>query len=371
MKVLVLTVTAGQGHNTTANAVSAYLDSMGIECKVLDTFTYFNKLLGDTINRGYLASVDNAQRLYATVYKKLEKRKKNANELSATRLANMVFIKKMKKYIDDYKPDVIVVTHIFAGVIIDIMKQRCEINAKTIGIVTDFTIHPFWEEGLHLDYVVIANEFLTSQIKSKGYTDEQILPIGIPIHPKFSHRQSKEDARRSLGLDPDKLTFLLMGGSMGYGSPDAVVKCLDALPYDFQIINVCGSNKEAKEAVDALHTDKTVLNYGFTTNIDQLMDACDCIVSKPGGLTTSESLAKNLPMVIVNYIPGQEERNVQFLLNTGCAMEVNDSITLDNIIEELCRSPQKLKVMREATNLIGKPNATKDLCEFIAGLDNK
>lgn len=371
MKVLILSITAGQGHNTTAASLSLYLETLGAECRILDTYSYLNKMLGGTVSKGYLLSVENAKFAYAKVYKHLEKRKKNANSLSATRLTNMLFTKKMKKYIDIYDPDVIVCTHIFAGMIIDLLKQRHTIRAKTIGIVTDFTMHPYWEEGLHLDYVVIANENMSISAKKKGFTCEQILPFGIPIHPKFAVNMPKAEARESIGLMPDKPTLLLMGGSMGYGHLSETVELLDDIELDLQIIIVCGSNSDAKNAIDKMHTKKLLVNYGYTTNVNILMDAADCIISKPGGLTTSEALAKRLPMIMVNPIPGQEERNVQFLLNNGVAMAISDTNTLDSIIYDLFGVPEKLEIMKKSIDLIRKPESTKTLCEFIMNINEK
>lgn len=368
MKVLILSITAGQGHNTTAAALSSYLESLGAECRILDTYGYLNKILGGTVSKGYLLSVESAKTAYAKVYKHLEKRKKNANKLSATRLTNMLFTRKMKKYIDIYDPDVIICTHIFSGIIVDLLKQRHNIRAKTMGIVTDFTMHPLWEEGLHLDYVVIANQNMIMLAKKKGFRDEQILPFGIPIHPKFAAEILKAEARESIGLAPDKLTLLLMGGSMGYGNIAETVELLDNIDLDFQIINVCGSNSEVKSKIDAMTTKKTLVNYGFTTNVNVLMDASDCIISKPGGLTTSEALAKKLPMIMVNPIPGQEERNVQFLLNNGVAMAISDTNTLDTIIYDLFGVPEKLELMKKSIELIRKPDATKNICEFIMNI---
>ncbi len=368
MKVLILSITAGQGHNTTAAAMGLYLESLGAECRILDTYSYLNKILGGTISKGYLLSVENAKFAYAKVYKHLEKRKKNANKLSATRLTNMLFTKKMKKYIDIYDPDVIVCTHVFSVMIIDLLKQRHIIRAKTIGIVTDFTMNPYWEEGLHLDYVVIANENMYLQAKKKGFSHEQILPFGIPIHPKFSVNISKAEARESIGLDPDTLTLLLMGGSMGYGHLSESLKLLDTIDLEFQIIVVCGNNIETKNAIDKMQTHKKLLNYGYTTNVNVLMDASDCIISKPGGLTTSEALAKKLPMIMINPIPGQEERNIQFLLNNGVAMAISDTNTLDSIIYELFNVPEKLELIKKSIELIRKPEATKTICDFIMNI---
>ena len=260
-------------------------------------------------------------------------------------------------------------THVFAATIVDVMIQHHPLRAKTMGIVTDFSMHPYWEEVPSLDYLVVANEYMMQMAKKKGFNEKQILPLGIPIHPKFSKRMTKEEARRLIGLDETKPTILMMGGSMGYGDPKENIIGLDKLPLDFQIINVCGANVKGKEEIDNLTTEKTVLNYGYTSNIDVLMDASDCIIGKPGGLTTSEALAKELPMIIVNPIPGQEERNVQFLLNIGAAMAVTDLVSIEDIVTDLFSNPEKIDVMRNAIKLISKPNSTKDICEFVMGLN--
>lgn len=371
MKILILSITAGQGHNSTAAALNSYFESQGSESRILDTYNYLNRLLGGTVSRGYLLSVENAKTLYSTVYKRLEKRKRNANKLSATRLANLLLIKKLKNYIDIYDPDVIINTHIFSGIIIDIMKQRHTIRALTFGIVTDFTMHPYWEEGLHLDYIVIANELMIPAAKRKGYKDNQILPFGIPINPKFAQKTQKRDAKLQLNMDPSKLTLLIMGGSMGYGNIIEIIKNIDSIDLDFQIITVCGNNTELKQSIDKMETKKTIFNYGFTTNIDLLMDSADCLISKPGGLTTSEALAKDLPMIIINPIPGQEERNVEFLLNSGAAMTATDNNPVECIVYELFNNPEKLQLMQKSIKFISKPNSTSVICEYILNLLNK
>ena len=133
------------------------------------------------------------------------------------------------------------------------MKTRNDIQIPMIGVVTDYTVHPLWEEARSTDKIVIANDLLRSQLLRKGIREDQIAPIGIPIRQAFSEKIPKERARALLGLD-NKFTLLLMGGSMGYGDIAGVVEELDAIPQDFQIISVCGNNTAAKEAIDALHT---------------------------------------------------------------------------------------------------------------------
>ena len=364
MKALVLSITAGQGHNSTGKALCAYLESIGCEAEMLDTFNYVNRILGETVSRGYLIAASNAKLAYKGAYRLAEKRKKSRTDVSPTRATGNIMAKKLLKYINRYDPDVIICTHIFAGIIIDVLKEKRETRAKTIGILTDFAFHPYWEEGLNLDYVVTPNELITAQALKKGFTPSQVLPLGIPIHPKFAGGITKEEARAGLGLDIAKRTVLLMSGSMGYGNIEDTVRALDSVPYDFQLITVCGNNAEAKAKIDAMQTKKRILNLGYVGYVDKLMDAADCIISKPGGLTTSEAMAKRLPMIIVDPIPGQEDRNTEFLTNNGAAMAVSSTAPLDEVLYQMLADPRRIDVMRAAIDIIRKPDATRDICEF-------
>lgn len=369
MKALVLSITAGGGHNATAKAICEYLESIGCHAEMLDTFEYLNHALGEAVSRGYLLMAKNAKLVYKGGYRLAEKRTKSSTEYSPTRTAGKILSKKLAKYIADYDPDVIICTHIFPAIILDVMKKKGKLRAKTIGVLTDFMFHPYWEEGCNLDFVVTPNEQLFSQALKKGFKESQILPMGIPIHPKFSdNSRSKAQARAELGLDINTRTVLLMSGSMGYGNIENTVKALDSVPYDFQIITVCGNNHVAKVSIDAMKTKKRILNLGFVDYVDKLMDASDCIISKPGGLTTSEAMAKRLPMVIVDPIPGQEDRNTEFLTNNGVAMAVTATTPLDEVIYQLLANPKRVEVMQDAIDLIAKPNSTRDICELAKAL---
>lgn len=371
MKILIMSVTCGGGHNSTANAMKNYLEERGVDVKVIDTLAYISRPLAKALNEGYLFVTKDIKYGFAAGYRIAEKRKANADTYSVARFTNKILSSKMKKYIDEYDPDVIIYTHVFAGVLLDVMRTKGMLEAKTLGILTDFVFHPFWEECLHLDFVITANEMLLYQAKKKGFEDEQILPTGIPINPKFSTVRTKEEARAELGLDIGKKTVLLMGGSMGYGNIDEVVMRLDAMNSDFQLIVVCGSNKSMWRSLERLKTRKRLLNLGYANNVDLLMDAADCIISKPGGLTTSEALAKRLPMIIMNPIPGQEKRNTEFLLNSGAALSPSRTFPLEEALWSLLETKGKMDVMRDNIDLLRRPNATKDACEFAIKLGNE
>lgn len=363
MKVLFLSVTAGQGHNQTAKAAMGYMVEQGIQCTMLDTFDYINPILCDSITKGYLISTKLTPSVYGRMYRMAERMEHSNAKLSVNRLTSSVLSKKLEKYIREYDPDAIIATHIFAAQILSNIKQK-GLRAKTLGIVTDYTIHPFWEEP-DLDYFVTASELLTRQALKKGIPAERILPIGIPIHPKFSKRICEKDARERLGID-NRDTVLVMSGSMGYGNVAAVLKQLDKLDIDFQILSVCGSNTALRKKIGTLDLKTKVHNYGFVDNVDVMMDAANAILTKPGGLTVSESLAKGLPMALMSPIPGQEERNVEFLMNNGLALRISKTFPADEAVYQLLLDPARTRAMVDRILQIAKPNATRDLYRHIS-----
>ena len=366
MKVLFLSVTAGQGHNQTGKAAMECLREQSIECTMLDTFEYINPILKKSISQGYLISTKLTPALYGRMYRLAEKLEKNNVKMNINRLTNTVFAKKLKYYILGYDPDVIVCTHIFSAQILTLIAKKARLKARTIGIVTDYTIHPFWEET-DLDYYIIANELLTRQAVKKGIPEERLKPIGIPIYKKFADKISTEEARTLLNIE-NKNTVLVMSGSMGYGDVIKIIKQLDKLDFDFQILSVCGSNESLKEKIDDMSIGKKIYNYGFVNNVDIMMDASNCIITKPGGLTISESMAKGLPMALINPIPGQEDRNVEFLLNNGLAMKISSTFPVDEAVYQLLSNTDKVQTMISRINKIARPNASMDLCNFIKTL---
>jgi len=367
MKVLILSVTAGQGHHQSAKAVMEYLVANNVECVMLDTFEYINPILSESIARGYLISTKFTPAVYGKLYRLAEKKEKNDSTFSMSALISSILSRKLITYIQDYNPNVIVCTHIFAAQIVSHLQRKNMLNAKTIGIITDFTIHPFWEDT-DLDYYITANELLNYQAQKKGIPEKKIKALGIPIHSKFAVKMNQSEARALLGIE-DKLTVLVMSGSMGYGNVGKIVRKMDKLvDMDFQIMSVCGNNKRLKKHIDLLSSRKKIYNYGFVDNVDVMMDAADCIVTKPGGLTVSESLAKGLPMILMNPIPGQEDRNVDFLLNNGLAVKISSTFPIDEALYQILSCEWRRQQFKQCIERFGKPYATRDLCNFIRSI---
>lgn len=365
MRVLVLTVTAGQGHTATANAVAEGLKKRGVDCKVLDAYKYINSVLADTLEKSYLLSIQYIPKTYGAMYSLFENKKKPAEFSFLPITNNFLSAGKMIKYIEEYQPDIVISTHIFCGTIMTYLKKVFPL-IKTIGIVTDFTLHPFWEET-NLDYYVVANHLLINQCNKKGIPKDKVLTTGIPISDKFSKRMPKQQAREQLGIE-NKNTIMFMMGSMGFGDMPSEIYTMDKLELDFQVLCVCGRNETAKKKISALKTKHKIYSYGYVDNVDQMMDAADFIITKPGGLSMSESLAKGLPTLLLEPIPGQEDRNREFFLNNGISMAITKTFPIDEAVYQMFSNEWKMENTSAGAEYIGRPNATSDLCDFVLKL---
>lgn len=362
VKALVLSVSAGHGHNQTAMAAMESLKARGVECVLLDMFEYINPMLSESVAKAYLISTKFTPAVYGRLYRLGEKLEKSNEKLYIGKIIGSLLSRKLTVFLSEYQPDVIICTHIFPAQVISYLREK-GLSCKSVGIITDFTVHPFWEDT-NLDYYVIASSLLNLQVQRKGIPLEKVWPIGIPIFKKFASKIGKSEARKLLGIE-DKTTILVMSGSMGYGNVDNVIRKLDDMEMDFQIISVCGNNASLKKKIDSMGIRKKIYNYGFVDNVDVMMDASDCILTKPGGLTVSESMAKCIPMILINPIPGQEDRNAEFLLNNGLAIKTSETFPADEAVYHMFHNANRRKYMIEMMREVGRPYAADELAELI------
>ncbi|MDO4270895.1 MAG: glycosyltransferase [Eubacteriales bacterium] len=372
MRVLILSVTAGFGHHATAKAIGDMLASKDAEVHTLDVYAYISNLVKATIDKGYLFSSKHMQTLYRVIYQLAENG--GAGYFSAgpniITIINALGASKFAKVIAGYAPDVIICTHVFAAQMVDELKKRKKLDdIKTVGIVTDYTLHPYWEDVPRVQYIVTASELLTFRCVKRGIPEERILPLGIPVHPKFNEALPREQAAQQLGIDPKRPTILLMGGSMGYADHVKTLEKLTVIGLPLQLLVVCGNNKKqflrVEQFASRYEGGCVVKPYGFVHNVEVMMSASDCIVSKPGGLTVSEALAKNLPMLLVDPIPGHEERNVDFLVNNGMAALITKHFPIDEAVYELFHNPVRLETVRQTMKAVAHPDATEKLADFV------
>ena len=366
-KVLMITTPLGEGHNSVARAISNYFESCNVECTTLDLYEYINPVLKEIMSKGYILSMKSAAMMkqFASDIYDISDKKEISSNYSLSHFTNELLASEIKEYITTSKPDIIICTQVFAAQVVDILKEKKIITAKTVGIITDFTIQKYWEDTEYFDYIVVPNEQLDYQIRRRGIDTKRALPLGIPIDLKFSRKTNKNEAKKELGLEVDKSTVLVMGGGMGFGHMEKYISELDESTLNFQIVAICGTNEKLYKKIKRMETKKNCILMGYVENVDLIMDASDCIISKPGGITTSESLAKGLPLIIVNPLPGVEDRNVEFLMNNGAAIVTSKTFSITEALELLFKYPDRLFRLKTSIEAIAKPNATKELCDFL------
>lgn len=365
MRVLILSITAGQGHHAAGKSISDALTARGCHVMTIDVYKEISRFLYDGINRGYLFFTKYTPSAYRRCYRMFEN-KDQSGRYSFNTFIQKLLSSKFAHNIENFDPDFIVCTHVFSAQIVNELKRHGRyVDVPTLGIVTDYTLHPFWKDVPHIEYVSLASELLYPKAISNGIPKEHLLAFGIPVSEKFASKTDKSEAREALGIPLDKPVALVMAGSMGYGNLTAIVQSIESLGLDLTVLAVCGNNEKQRKQLLDLPASESRFVYGYVDNVDVMMDAADCIVTKPGGLTTSEAMAKKLPMILANPIPGQEERNVDFFLNNGIALSVTKSFTIEDAIYFLFKSPGRLKSIADRFDVVAKPTATADVADFI------
>ncbi len=365
MKVLILSVSAGGGHNSVANAIKSGFEHRGIYVQVLDLYSQIDPILKEIIDKGTYVSASYVPEISTKIYGMMDKKTKPSRKYSISKITNRILAKEIKDKIIKNNWDIIICTHVFAGNVVDILKQKDLISSINVGVITDFTVHPYWQDTTFLDYHIIADETLRNKALIKGISNKQILPFGIPIRDGFNVCLKKSDARTFLKLDPNKKTLLVMAGGDGIGNLVSIIKELDESDKDIQGIVVCGNNKRTYIRLKRMVTKKNFLIFGFYEDISLLMDASDAIITKPGGITTSEAISKRLPIIITEYVGGQEKRNLEFIVNNGLGVYLSDTFDLIDAIDTLFFSKDKINIMKKNISLYAKENSTKSLCEFL------
>ena len=282
---------------------------------------------------------------------------------------NRLYFAKMEKILKDHKPDAIICTQAAPCHVAAAYKGEKGNGLPLVAVITDYLVHPYW---LHdkVDLYIVPTEETKETLLERGISEEKIKEIGIPIDPKFMSSYDKPKKRTELGLPDEVTTLLITGGSRGMIPVQRILRLLSQVNVPFQAIIVAGRNKRlwlrAKKMGKKLAFTTKVLSY--TNSMDKLMDASDLIITKPGGLTSAEALAKGLPLIIVKPIPGQEERNGRYLIDQGAALAVDNLRDLPEVIEELLLSPQKIEEMSRKAQVLARPKAAEEAAKAIMEL---
>lgn len=365
MRALILSVSAGGGHSHAAEAMKVYLkqNNPNSEIKVVDTLKFINPIIDKVVIGGYLQTIKATPSLFGKLYSHSESDfglatiSSKINEIMSFRL--FPFVKK-------YNPDIIICTHPFPAEMMSIIKSKNKTTIPVITILTDYAVHSFW---LHpfTDAYVVSNSDITADMILRDVDKKQIYELGIPVNPSFIQQYDKNDTLNDLNLSPNKPTILVMGGSLGMGKISNIYEQLSDVNEDIQIIVITGSNKKLYAELQNLKqsSSKDTRIIGFTEHVNKYMQACDLLLTKPGGLTIAEALICEIPIGVFSPIPGVEEHNAQFLIKHNLAVNLTDIKNCSSIIQDLISSKEKLQAIKNNCAKFSKPTAGPDICKLI------
>jgi processive 1,2-diacylglycerol beta-glucosyltransferase len=371
-KVLLLSASAGAGHVRAAEALEkAFKETSGDpEVRHVDVLTYTNKLFRHLYSQAYIDLVNKIPEVPGWIYDKLDTPWKNERRrLALDKLNTRPFVKMLR----EYQPDMIVCTHFLPAEIVSWLKAKERLASRQAIVVTDFDVHAMWLCHHYEQYFVAIDE-ARAYLEAVGIPGQKITVTGIPIDPVFAQPKQKAQMRRKHGLANDRITILISAGGFGVGAIEPLIASLLQLQTRAQVVAICGRNTELKQRLTKmaarLKADARVLlkPFGYTHEMDELMAASDLVLGKPGGLTTSEALAKGLAFVIVNPIPGQEERNSDHLLEAGVGIRSNNLPTLAYKLDRLLTDTKRFARMQRNSRQMARPNAAKEIVEWVLRL---
>lgn len=418
MNVLILSASTGGGHNRASNALKSYITSVdkNTSVHIIDTLEHCSSVLNKTVTLGYKAIAKNIPELYGTFYKNADKESPFAEFVNTlyTQLA-----KKLLPLLDEYQPDVVVTCHPFASSMMSVLKKSYDVTIPVVTIITDFMPHRSYV-GDHIDAYVTASTDTAQNLAEKYNVDEKLIyPLGMPIFNSFynSDENKNSETLDRLGFSHDMPTILIMAGSFGVTDILKIYENLVEIDYPYQIIVITGKNKRLYDAFEKIlnrnlnefetqdisslftslsdanimkilydnseqirqdigaklnstfkrSTDKTKPTklFYYVDNVEDYMHVSDLIITKPGGLTTSESLACGLPMAVFKAFPGQESQNADFLVNKQAAIVLEKGEKGAKQIEELLSNPEKLKAMKENSRNSAITNSTESIYNLL------
>jgi len=372
MRVLIATVTAGAGHLAAAAALDeawrALRPSDTIER--LDLVKFFSPLHRKIVSDGYVKLVEHAPELWGMMFKVTDNAKLTRRFDKFKRLFPSTSRMRFARFVRQFKPDVVLCTHFLPLETLGHLKaegkqrgRKATVTPVVVSIVTDFEAHALWM-STSVDLYCVAAEETKARVVARGAAPEIVIATGIPISAKFSRKLDLDATRKSLGLRDDQPVLLVLSGGFGMGPVEEILAELDKVNRQFQTIVVTGRNQELREKIAAQDRKHPTHVLGFASNMDELMGLADLIITKPGGLTSSEALAMGKPLFILNPIPGQEAANSDFLLEHGAASKANRDEDLPYRVEQLLGT-SKLDEMSRAAKMLGRAEAAKEICRAV------
>lgn len=371
-KILVFYASYGGGHLSAAKSIVKCINDNYSECEVemIDCVKYVNKALDKVTTAAYREMAKKAPWAWEKVYYKSQ----SGTLAKISNTSNKIMAVKMAKLFKAFQPDIVISTHPFGSQMTSYLKKKGRTSCVLATIMTDFAPHDQWLVGNEfVDYYFVSNEDMKQSICSnENISEKKVFVTGIPISDKFLQQYNKEEIYKEFNLDPNKKTVLFFGGGefgLGKDKTVQILRDLAELNFDIQVVAIAGKNKKMKlafeEVVKQNNKENTIKVFPFTDKVPQLMSISDLVITKPGGLTTSESLASSLPIIVINPIPGQEEQNAEFLENSGSAIWLRKNMSSKEILTQVLGNDENLNSMKQKAIKISRKNSTKDICNIL------
>jgi len=368
-RFLLMHVTTSSGHHHASRAIAhtvARVDPTA-QLTAIDAFQFISPAVRWAMSRTYHSLIRHYPDVWEYLYDNpnVHRRVRNLRLLLHRYQAG-----KLRKLLDEVQPDVIVCTQAFpCGMAAD-YKRHHGLTIPLVGILTDHAPHLYWFHDA-VDTYVVPSEQVKRRFLQRGVAEARIKVLGIPLELKFLEPGDPQAAARQFELDLRRPIILIMGGGSGFGPLRLIIEHLDALPHACQLVVLTGTNRALQHWVSRQRFQHRVLALEYTDAVPSLMAVATMLISKPGGLTTSEALAKQLPLVIVNPIPGQEAYNARFLLSHGAAVQAGSPTMVRQTVRDLLDNPERLTMLRRRIAELARPNASLDIAALLFELADR
>lgn len=358
--ILILSAGYGEGHHQAAAALAQVFKEHRdpIRVDVVDYMEMVHPLMNSVTRYGYKNSVKYAPRLYGLFYKHTNKIRSGSN---LQQLVRQIGTRKLLKYIRSTEPSAVVNTFPLSAGALSWLKKQGQTNVLAATVITDYTVHSQWVHSF-TDHYFVGSEHVKESLLDRGVAADRIEVTGIPIRQSFHQFYNRQHLKQTYGLD-DRPTALIMGGWHGVFSAHLCEQL--ALKREVQLLFVCGGDRQLFHRILPLQMrfPDRVRVFGYVSNIPELMTVSDFVLTKAGGLTTSEALSMGLPMLLYRPIPGQEEQNAQYLIDEGAACLARDPQQLLTQFERLCRNHQQLAGMKQQADRFKVSSASSAISE--------
>lgn len=375
LKILILHARVGNGHYKAAEVIRDKIEQLYPNATVYfeDGLEESSKVANFIAIKGYTNILKYVPEMFGNMYSKTDTTDRNALEVGY-KLINKYLTIKIKKMLRQIQPDVIFSTHFFVTRMCAYLKKKGKTNAKLATLITDYAPHNMWvTDYSNIDKILVATEEVkNSCIKKYGVPEAKLQVTGIPVSDKFTQKMDREKILEEFDLNDNLPIFLFFpGGGLGVGNGAEILKDLLKCSENFQLVVVAGKNEKLKEEFEEIVKEdaRNIRVLGFTNKVAELMYVSEAVISKPGGLTSTECLVSCKPMLIINVVPGQEEQNASYLCNNGAAIRVAEE-ELSEALETLLKRPVRLEQMKDMCAILRQPNASEEIVDSLIKLYN-